>query len=62
MDQDSSGEILADFLTMSEGRLTDRMGIVDTSATAERVTGTMPVDGNTQPYGLLHGGASCVLA
>jgi uncharacterized protein (TIGR00369 family) len=22
----------------------------------------MPVDGNTQPYGLLHGGASCVLA
>jgi uncharacterized protein (TIGR00369 family) len=22
----------------------------------------MPVEGNTQPYGLLHGGASCVLA
>jgi 1,4-dihydroxy-2-naphthoyl-CoA hydrolase len=22
----------------------------------------MPVDGNTQPYGLLHGGESCVLA
>ena len=62
MDQDSSGEIMADFLTMSEGRLTDRMGIVVTSASAERVTGTMPVDGNTQPYGLLHGGASCVLA
>ncbi len=62
MDQDSSGEIIAGFLKMSEGRLTDRMGITVTSATAERVTGTMPVDGNTQPYGLLHGGASCVLA
>ena len=22
----------------------------------------MPVEGNTQPFGLLHGGASCVLA
>ncbi len=62
MDQDSAGDIIADFAAMSEGRLTDRMGIVVTSATAEQVTGTMPVDGNTQPYGLLHGGASCVLA
>jgi len=38
------------------------MGIVLTEMTPERVVGTMPVDGNTQPYGLLHGGASCVLA
>jgi uncharacterized protein (TIGR00369 family) len=38
------------------------MGIVITEASAERVVGTMPVEGNTQPYGLLHGGASCVLA
>ena len=29
---------------------------------ADRVVATMPVEGNTQPYGLLHGGASCVLA
>ena len=28
----------------------------------ERVVATMPVAGNTQPYGLLHGGASVVLA
>ena len=28
----------------------------------ERIVGTMPVETNTQPYGLLHGGASCVLA
>jgi uncharacterized protein (TIGR00369 family) len=38
------------------------MGIVFVSASAERVEATMPVEGNTQPYGLLHGGASCVLA
>jgi uncharacterized protein (TIGR00369 family) len=39
-----------------------RMGIRITEASALRVVGTMPVEGNTQPYGLLHGGASCVLA
>ena len=40
----------------------DRMGIQITEATPQRVVGTMPVDGNRQPFGLLHGGASCVLA
>ncbi|MCH8626789.1 hotdog fold thioesterase [Arsenicicoccus piscis] len=44
------------------GTLLERMGIELTSATKDRVTGTMPVSGNTQPYGLLHGGASVVLA
>src|SRR5205085_6873971 len=38
------------------------MGISIVEASAQRVVGTMPVAGNTQPYGLLHGGASCVLA
>jgi uncharacterized protein (TIGR00369 family) len=42
--------------------LPDRMGIKLLEATPERLVGTMPVKGNTQPYGLLHGGASCVLA
>ncbi|GAA0834225.1 PaaI family thioesterase [Streptosporangium amethystogenes subsp. fukuiense] len=42
--------------------LVERMGIEITEATPERVVGTMPVEGNSQPYGLLHGGASCVLA
>jgi uncharacterized protein (TIGR00369 family) len=42
--------------------LVQRMGIKFTEASAQRVVGTMPVAGNTQPYGLLHGGASCVLA
>ncbi len=45
----------------SAGRLTDRMGIRFTEATVERLVATMPVEGNTQPYGLLHGGASAVL-
>jgi len=44
------------------GALAERMGIEVLSATAERVVARMPVAGNTQPYGLLHGGASCVLA
>jgi len=44
------------------GRLNERMGIEILEMSAERVVGTMPVEGNTQPYGLLHGGASVVLA
>jgi uncharacterized protein (TIGR00369 family) len=46
----------------TEGTLLDLMGIVFSEATPERVVATMPVKGNVQPYGLLHGGASCVLA
>ncbi|ADB32152.1 thioesterase superfamily protein [Kribbella flavida DSM 17836] len=46
----------------TENTLLDLMGIVVTEASAERVVATMPVKGNVQPYGLLHGGASCVLA
>jgi 1,4-dihydroxy-2-naphthoyl-CoA hydrolase len=44
------------------GALGERMGVRLLEATPERVVGTLPVEGNTQPYGLLHGGASCVLA
>ncbi|MEV0490434.1 PaaI family thioesterase [Streptomyces atratus] len=46
----------------SAGHLGERMGIQIVEASADRVVGTMPVEGNTQPYGLLHGGASAVLA
>jgi 1,4-dihydroxy-2-naphthoyl-CoA hydrolase len=42
--------------------LVGRMGITIVAMSPDRVTGTMPVAGNTQPAGLLHGGASCVLA
>lgn len=51
-----------DFLTSGGGALAERMGIIITEASPDRVVGTMPVQGNTQPYGVLHGGASCVLA
>ncbi|MCC5034479.1 hotdog fold thioesterase [Streptomyces sp. WAC 00631] len=46
----------------SAGHLGARMGLEVLEASAERVVGTLPVEGNTQPYGLLHGGASAVLA
>ncbi|MET9976096.1 PaaI family thioesterase [Streptomyces microflavus] len=46
----------------SAGHLGERMGVTVVEAAADRVVGTMPVEGNTQPYGLLHGGASAVLA
>ena len=39
-----------------------RMGLQLLELTPERVVGRMPVEGNTQPFGLWHGGASCVLA
>jgi 1,4-dihydroxy-2-naphthoyl-CoA hydrolase len=42
--------------------LAERLGITIVEASPQRIVGTMPVEGNTQPYGLLHGGASCVLA
>jgi 1,4-dihydroxy-2-naphthoyl-CoA hydrolase len=60
--QDSAAQIIEGFARLSGGTLPSRMGITVTGASAERVVGTMPVDGNIQPYGLLHGGASCVLA
>jgi uncharacterized protein (TIGR00369 family) len=44
------------------GNLNEKMGIELTAVAADRVVGTMPVEGNTQPYGLLHGGASVVFA
>ena len=44
------------------GSLNERMGIEIADVMPGRVTGSMPVAGNTQPYGLLHGGASAVLA
>ncbi|SEI80037.1 PaaI family thioesterase [Demequina mangrovi] len=47
---------------LPEDGLISRMGISILSITPDIAVGTMPVHGNTQPYGLLHGGASAVLA
>ncbi|MFF4411904.1 PaaI family thioesterase [Streptosporangium sp. NPDC001559] len=61
-DPQEVARILEETLGGTGGALVERMGIELTGASPERVTGRMPVEGNTQPYGLLHGGASCVLA
>jgi uncharacterized protein (TIGR00369 family) len=42
--------------------LPDKMGIEITEWDPKRVVATMPVAGNLQPYGLLHGGANATLA
>ncbi len=44
------------------GELAERLGIEITEFTRDRVVATMPVAGNRQPFGLLHGGASAALA
>jgi uncharacterized protein (TIGR00369 family) len=46
----------------ADQQLNDKVGMKLLEATAERVVGTIPVEGNLQPYGLLHGGANAVLA
>ncbi len=52
-------EILND---RGRGALDKKMGIEITEASPHRLVGRMPVEGNTQPFGLLHGGANVVLA
>jgi len=54
---------VAEFLAaMPMGNLNEKMGIELLEVSVERIVATMPVAGNEQPYGLLHGGASVVLA
>jgi len=55
-------ELSAAMRALSTGTLIERMGIEILEVSPSRAVGTMPVAGNTQPYGLLHGGASVVLA
>jgi uncharacterized protein (TIGR00369 family) len=45
-----------------QGALDKKMGIELLEASPQRLVATMPVEGNTQPIGLLHGGANVVLA
>ena len=60
-DEDTMAAVAA-MRAMNPSSLMDRMGIEVVEASPERLVATMPVAGNTQPYGLLHGGASVVLA
>jgi 1,4-dihydroxy-2-naphthoyl-CoA hydrolase len=48
--------------TRGLGELAEKMGIELVELSAERAVATMPVEGNRQPLGLLHGGAYVVLA
>jgi uncharacterized protein (TIGR00369 family) len=59
---DKHEQILGTLSAMNGGTLGEKMGIEFVEVSADRVVGRMPVAGNTQPYGLLHGGASVVLA
>ncbi|SDY98720.1 uncharacterized domain 1-containing protein [Saccharopolyspora shandongensis] len=58
----SENDRLNRVLTAAEEQLTALMGIEIVEWAPDRVVGTMPVAGNRQPYGLLHGGANAVLA
>lgn len=55
-------EFLKFYKERGSGALDQKMGIKILEAEPRRIVGTMPVEGNTQPMGLLHGGASVVLA
>jgi 1,4-dihydroxy-2-naphthoyl-CoA hydrolase len=59
---DKHEQVLGTLSTMNGGTLGEKMGIEFIEATSQRVVARMPVAGNTQPFGLLHGGASVVLA
>jgi 1,4-dihydroxy-2-naphthoyl-CoA hydrolase len=43
------------------GPLDDKLGIRIVDFDPDRLVATMPVEGNQQPFGLLHGGATCAL-
>jgi uncharacterized protein (TIGR00369 family) len=57
-----SPEALALWQTRGLGPLAEKMGIELVELSAEHAIATMPVDGNTQPLGLVHGGAFVVIA
>jgi uncharacterized protein (TIGR00369 family) len=59
---DTGGDRAATERGILDQQLTSKMGIVFIEQSPERVAATMPVAGNLQPFGLLHGGANAVLA
>ncbi|MEI2819164.1 MAG: hotdog fold thioesterase [Marmoricola sp.] len=58
---DPAEEFLAQLPT-GLSALDEKLGVKFLEVSSQRIVATMPVEGNTQPYGLLHGGASLVLA
>jgi 1,4-dihydroxy-2-naphthoyl-CoA hydrolase len=57
----SDPDALSYFTSRGMGALAAKMGIEVLEVDAEQVVARMPVAGNTQPLGLLHGGAYVVL-
>jgi 1,4-dihydroxy-2-naphthoyl-CoA hydrolase len=54
---------LNDFIHLGKNTMGEHIGLEFTELGTDFMKATMPVDARTkQPYGLLHGGASCVLA
>lgn len=58
----TDNDITQQLADLTRGTLIEKMGIELVEVGPQRTVGTMPVAGNTQPAGLLHGGASVVLA
>lgn len=55
-------DFMEQLLGRGSGALDKKMGIQIVEASPQRLVATMPVEGNTQAIGLLHGGANVVLA
>ena len=62
MSDQSEIDFMEQLRVRGSGALDKKMGIQIIEASPSRLVATMPVEGNTQPLGLLHGGANVVLA
>ncbi len=63
MEEARKKEILDQLNKARKNTLGETLEIVYTDVSDEHLTATMPVNSRVhQPYGILHGGASCVLA
>lgn len=63
MEESKKQEILRKLNEAGKNTLVETLDIVYTDVTDNSLTATMPVTPKVhQPYGILHGGASCVLA
>lgn len=56
-----SGVSIPGFIADAASALDARLGVVIEDVSPTHARGRMPVEGNTQVFGILHGGASCVL-
>jgi len=59
---DTDLDRLLEIMAGDPSQLTARLGIRLLNRDPGRLVATMPVEGNRQPYGLLHGGATAALA